>query len=415
MWHLLFKCGAAFRDADAERAVRAMWDMLVPQVGVDWFNRQAWSAEDFDRMLQQFADVWWHYLLALPVNAKGKKEVALTPQKIVCLVEAGCLRLKKCLRMRSVFVAVLFQLAVTGRHDQSACGVMADPACPPFYGKYVNRCHLGSMFSLKALIAKEKDYACARTTVNRFRGVRNRVVAEIFDTQGKELIRRPRSKIKRFKCLKCSERLKPGCTRCTRLQEHNSGGVISYYDHNHEWKCVADAQTVCSDVEFLRCNSVRMGSRIVHDGKLWTLNKRARTRDKDDTVILHLRQYTGKDATVSLQRHSKSLLAVASHSPDCYQMMRDNPDVVHSMCLSVLVDAELAIKCDAQSANTFVKYKRASPIRIRNKDNTHAVAMYAVWRSLVSVVAFAHSMQGKKLSQKMQRTLALAKTHYLTC
>ena len=386
IWSCFLRAGGAWRDDDSPGALRALWCLLVPDDGFAWFERQTWSTFELTAMFEQFCDVWWRYCAALPGARVGELH---QPTDVLRVVDIACEQLRCRSRTRSVFVAVLFQLAVTLRHDQSTCCVNADLTRPPFYSHYVNRAHVGSMFSLRTLIDCETRYACARRTVAKFRGVKGRVVAEVFDVRGKELIRRPRSKIKRFTCSKCSVKVRPRCKRCTRMQELDPQRLISYYGHHHEWVSVPDAQTVCGDVEFVAAGKVLPTSTVVHAGESWRVVKRARGRDdcgKAGKVVLHLeRQSDAQTQRAQLSCAPKSIVVVRPCASDCYEMMRDNASVVHGMCMSVPLDRTWRDRC---SADDLSQPYEEHPLKIVDARDVAQVARYAAWRSVVAVVAF---------------------------
>ena len=269
----------------------------------------------------------------------GCSTASLSARDKVCVAEAGYAQVVQCAAMRSVLVATLLQLAMTERHDQSLCSLRADPARPPFYDQYVDRGHIGSLFSLRSLLQCEDRYACAKRAVNKFRGVQGRLVAEILDGTGKEFIRRPRSQIRRWTCARCASRAQPRCRRCTRLQSDHPHALLAYWGHSRTWVSVSDAHTVCGDVEFVCADAVAPGARVSHDGVSCTLAKKARGRD-DTEVLLHLNTLGAKDPTppVVLHRAPKSVVAVFPTPPDCFEMMRDQPEVVHHMRTSVNMD-----------------------------------------------------------------------------
>ena len=316
-----------------ESGLRAVWRVLMPQEAVDWLREQP-SSRSLSLAMRSFGEIWWGYLTWLREKEGAPSALAL-----------GCQRLRASSRCRSAFAALLFQLVVTERHDQSVCSVQRDPRRPPFYDHCVSRSKVASMFSLRDLLRCENQYECARRTVEKFRGVKGRLVAEVYNAAGSELIRRPRSKIRRFCCSKCLKRPRSSCTRCTRLQEHDADALVSYFGHNHEWVPVSDVQTVCGDVLFLPSSSVRPGAVVSSHGDAgaehWTVGKIA--RGANDQVSLSGR--TAKSRVAKGWRGTpKSLVPVLPSAPDCARMLKENPFLVHGMCMSVNVDKHLACR-----------------------------------------------------------------------
>ena len=202
----------------------------------------------------------------------------LTNVEVACVVHLGCEALRTSARARSVFLAVMFQLVVSERHDQMLCSIRGDPECPPFYADYVSRSRVGSTFSLRSLLRCEDQYACAKRTVDRFRGVKGRVVAEVYAPGGAELIRLGRTKLKRFMCARCSaKRPRPGCKRCTRLQERNPCGIVSYFGQSRTYTPAEDVQTVCGDAVFVAVEHLKEGDVVLQHTKRGSFRLRVTT------------------------------------------------------------------------------------------------------------------------------------------
>ena len=410
MFHSLLLVGDAYaRGALLGGAgVRAAWRMLMPEDAVRWFAAQPWTEAALARLGARWGEVWWRYLRAFcglqprdaggacPASSASSASSALSARDVVCVVEAGHAQLLACARTRSAFAAVLLQLALTERHDQSLCSLRGDPSRPPFYDQYVDRSHTGSLFSLRTLLQCEDRYTCARRAVDKFRGVQGRLVAEILDDSGAEFIRRPRSRVKRFTCAKCARRrYPPPCRRCTRLQSDHPRALLAYWGHTRAWVPVPDAHTVCGDVAFVCARSVPVGARVVHAGAHWTLAKKARRRDDDPEIVLHLTPEDPKDpkdpedpedpgrAPVVLCRGPKSVLAVLPERLDCFEMLRDDARVVHGMRTSVNLDTAWRRRSGTRKGGQYA----TTPLRVASPAAGAPVWGYAVWRSLVAVCA----------------------------
>jgi hypothetical protein len=368
--------------------VRAAWAALMPDEGVAWFRRQTWTDAQLASLGAQWAGVWWHYLAAT-VGADGDAVLCLAAPaaRVVRVADAGAALVRAQPAARAAFAAVLFQLAVTARHDQHVCAVTADPARPPFYGHYVTRTRPASLFSLRSLLEAEADFACARRTTDAFRGVRGKVVAEFKGADG-TLIRRPRDKIRRFKCHRCvalAERRRPPrprCPHCTRLQEHHPEGLVHYYSNQHAWVPVPDALTVCGDVVFEQARGLKAGARLTHHGRTCVVHKLTRGRDGED-VKVHLRHLDDDGAAFTVRCAPKSVFAVLPAAPDCARMLRETPRIVHGMCLSVDVD-----KLWRRRAAGAVPALERAPLALNPRDPQDLRA-YAVWRSLAAVARWA--------------------------
>ena len=341
--------GALFTEA----GLRAVWRVLMPSDAVDWLQEQP-ASPSLSLAMHKFGEIWWGYLCWLRQNEYG--DVA---PHTASVVEFGCAQLRASPRCRSAFAALLFQLVVTERHDQSVCSVQRDPCRPPFYDHRVSRSKVASMFSLSDLLCCEERYACARRTVEMFRGIRGRLVAEVYDAGGTELIRRPRSKLRRWCCSKCEKKPRSNCTRCTRLQEHTPDALVSYYGHNHDWVPVADVQTVCGDVLFVPSKAVRPGAVVASHGESgaehWTVVKT--TRGANEGVKLTGHSSKGDSTTKAWCGDSKSVVPVLPCASDCARMLSENPFLVRGMCMSVSVDKYLRYrwaKCSTPVSASFL-------------------------------------------------------------
>lgn len=381
----------------------AAWSMLFPADATAWMRRVT-SRGALGEMARQWGNVWWNYLCA----RVGVPPSQLTTPEALCVIHLGCDALRTSARVRSVFLAVMFQLVVTERHDQMLCSIDGDPVSPPFYSNYVSRSKLGSTFSLRTLMACESEYACAKRTVDRFRGVKGRVVAEIYAPCGAELIRLGRTKLKRFKCARCSaSRPRPGCKKCTRLQEHNPEGVVSYFDERRTYTPVKDVQTVCGDVVFVTAKRLQRGDVVLEhtkdgDRKLF-LETKVFTTSK--TLMLNLRDATTGAKSV-WQRPAKSMVPVMPCHPDTVQMMTDNAEVVHGMGVSVHPDKV----CESWSLPAQRFYRAAtSPVQLKCLKGAHLIE-YAVWRSLAGLVKH---LLPKRTPLHVRKAMNISDTHCL--
>lgn len=362
--------------------VRAVWAALMPDEGVKWFRRQTWTDAQLAALGAQWADVWFRYLAA----AVGSPCVPDTAVHVVRVADAGAALVRAHPSARAAFAAVLFQLAVTARHDQTVCAITADPARPPFYNHYVTRTRPASLFSLRSLLEAESGYACARRTARAFRTAQGKVVAEFKGADG-TLIRRPRDKIRRFYCPDCvplvqSERPPLSrCSRCTRLQPTSRQGLVQYYSNQHQWVPVPDALTACGDVVFEQARRLQVGARVTHHGRICLVRKLTRGRD-DAYVKVHLRRLDD-GATQTVRCAPKSVLPVLPAVPDCARMLRETPRIVHGMCLSVDTD-----KLWRRRAAGAVPALERVPLAL-NPRAPEDLRAYAVWRSLAAVARWA--------------------------
>ena len=415
LWTSFLRVGDAYAADRMTTAdgFRYAWRALFPSEIADWLPEHA-GESDMNAMAAQWADVWWHYLCGL----QGVPPDSLSEEEAMCVVHLGCESLSSSARRRSVFLAVLFQIAVAERHDQMLCGISGNPKQPPFYSDYISRSKMGSMFSLRSLLECENRYECARRTVSRFRGVRGRVVAEVYAPGGEELVRLERTKLKRFMCAKCATtRARSDCRLCTRMQESSRDGLVGYFGQNRAYNLVPDVQTVCGDVVFVPVEKLRSGQTVgLHDGDGAKWLRVVQVVCLPDKTVSVLCRGQG-DKQVHLSRRLKAVLPVLPSAPDCVRMMRENPRVVHGMGLSVHPDrmekmlARNKTKKPSKVSlqDTPPPFARKSKIHIKEFKNRH-VKDYALWRSLVAVVA-CHLP--KNAPKHVHDSMRVAETHCL--
>lgn len=414
-WHELLCVGDAYANDRMCTATgfQNAWRALFPSKIAAWLREHVCES-DMDAMAFEWAEVWWNYLCAL----QGVPADTLTPEEAMCVVHMGCRALSTSAKCRSVFLAVLFQIAVSERHDQMLCSISGDPRQPPFYSEYVSRSKMGSTFSLRSLLECESSYECARRTVAKFRGVRGRVVAEVYAPDGVELVRLGRTKLKRFMCAKCaSSRPRSECRLCTRMQEHSREGMVAYFGQNRAYNLVSDVQTVCGDVVFVPVEKLKLGQTVLlHDNyETRRLRVVSAVAQPDNTVAVTCSTKSGKH--LRLKRRSKAVLPVLPCPPDSVKMMRENPLVVHGMGLSVHPD-----KMDVMLARNKAKKSdkplaipasgvaaTSSQIRIKDFRGRHAKD-YAMWRS---VAAFVACQTPKNAPKHLRDAFKIVETHCL--
>lgn len=393
MWNALLSVGDAYAEKCLLRAtgVRAAWRLLMPADAMVWFEAQQWSDAELARVGKQWGQVWWRYLRSLC----GAQHAPATPKATVCLAEAGFALLRTDARARSTFAAILLQLASQGRHDQSVCSLRADPLAPPFYDLYVSRSHTASVLSLRGLMKCEHAYACAKRAVDKFRDVQGRVVAEIAQGEGVNFMRRPRSKLKRFKCAACTKHVKSRCRKCTRLQPQNTHGLVEYWGHHHQWVPAPDVHTVCSDVVFVPAQKLTPGTRVVHNGLPYTVRDVEITKDvsadslKEKKIVRLRLQSWSAEKNIAVPRNS--MLAVRRRE-EGFQMLRDTPELVHTMRVSVNLDD--AWRKRAPRPPPTLSPHRLAPLRVTSPTAAEEVWSYAVWRSLAGAACSANQTIG---------------------
>ena len=379
-WDLFLSLGDAYaRDRLlGARGFDAAWAFLFSDETTAWMRGCASSVE-LDKIARQWGDVWWRYLCA----RVGAPSEGLTKVEAACVVHLGCEALRTSARLRSVFLAIMFQLVVSERHDQMLCSIRGDPACPPFYADYVSRSKVGSMFSLRSLLRCEDQFNCAKRTVERFRGVKGRVVAEVYAPGGAELIRLGRTKLKRFKCARCSaKRPRPGCKKCTRLQERNPCGIVSYFGQHRAYTPAEDVQTVCGDAVFVAAERLKEGDVVIRHTKTGSRRFRvaAAGRKSGSTVAFDVCDMVS-GAVLQWQRPVKSVVPTLPCRPDAVEMMQERPDVVHGMGMSVHPDKI----SEKWTRETITEVPARTPLKLSSLEG-NCLTEYAMWRSLAAIV-----------------------------
>ena len=403
-WNSFLSLGDAYARGSLLGALGfdAAWAFLFSEETTAWMRGCA-SPGELDKIARQWGDVWWRYLCA----CVGAPHDGLTNAEAACVVHLGCEALRTSARARSVFLAVMFQLVVSERHDQMLCSIRGDPKCPPFYADYVSRSKVGSTFSLRSLLCCEDQYDCAKRTVERFRGVKGRVVAEVYAPGGAELIRLGRTKLKRFMCARCSaKRPRPGCKRCTRLQERNPGGIVSYFGQHRAYTPAEDVQTVCGDAVFVAVEQLKEGDVVLQHTKTGSRRFRVTTvaRSAGNTVAFHLCD-AASGAVLRWQRPVKSVVPVLPCRPDAAEMMLERPEVVHGMGMSVHPD-KISEKWTREETTGVLA---TTPLRLTSLKGKH-LTEYAMWRSLAAIV---QHLLPEHTPKRVKDAIRTADTHCL--
>ena len=234
-------------------------------------------------------------------------------------------------------------------------------------------------------------------------------MAEIYAPGRGELIRMGRTKLKRFMCARCSaKRPRPGCKRCTRLQEHNPNGLVSYFNQHRVYMSVEDVQTVCGDIVFVPAKHLKQGDVIVEHS---AAHSRRHVVTGVERGASHNIRLTLSDASTKLRsvwrRDAKCMLPVLPREPDNANMMRDNAAVVHGMGMSVHPDKISEGWMDASF--TLTPPPTTSPLRLSSLSGGH-LKEYAMWRCLVAVV---QHLVAAKAPSSIQNALRAADTQCL--
>ena len=406
-WDSFLSLGDAYARGSllCARGFDAAWAFLFSEETTAWMRGCA-SPGELDEIARRWGDVWWRYLCA-----RWRASRRFDNAEAACVVHLGC-ELFARRRARSVFLAVMFQLVVSERHDQMLCSIRGDPECPPFYADYVSRSKVGSTFSLRSLLRCEDQYACAKRTVDRFRGVKGRVVAEVYAPGGAELIRLGRTKLKRFMCARCSaKRPRPGCKRCTRLQERNPRGIVSYFGQSRTYTPAEDVQTVCGDAVFVAVEHLKEGDVVLQHTKSGSFRLRVTTtaRTADSTVTLCLRDASGS-SVLQWRRAVKSVVPVLPCRPDAAKMMQERADVVHGMGMSVHPDKISEKWTREKTTEVFAM----TPLRLTSLKGKH-LTEYAMWRSLTAIVEHLLPQHTPKHARDAIRTADTHCLHHENC
>ena len=256
----LVSVGDAYHDLDAEPGLRALWRLALPDDAVSWLEALPAGSVGLDKAASAFANVWWVYaktfLYDVASSVMGaeveKTTAAPTVLEFSALVELAAHKMARSAKMRGRFLALLFQVVVSDRHDQSASYILGDPLEP--FSHYVSRSKIGALFSLRALLPLENDYVPAARAVSLFRKSSGKnPVAHQRAADHLQLEIPLRKRLFVYHCAQCAGRkgrAQFGCSKCGgRMKEGDSKELVRVWGAQRAHVPKPDVWTVLADVE----------------------------------------------------------------------------------------------------------------------------------------------------------------------
>jgi len=415
--------GDAYHDLDAETGLRALWRLALPDDAVSWLREtfpcgETAASKGLDKAASAFADVWWVYTktflydVASSVMGKGvgKTTAAPTALRFSALVELAAHKMARSAKMRGRFQALLFQVVVSDRHDQSTSYILGDPSEP--FSHYVSRSKIGALFSLRALLPLENEYVPAARAVSLFRKSSGKnPVAHQRAADGLQLEIPLRKRLFVYHCAQCAGRkgrAQFGCSRCGgRMKEGDSKELVRVWGPQRAHVPKPDAWTVLADVEAkpawaqskkkneaIHASALKVGDVIpVHGpsgredwrvnalgvrpcvGKItafaeWRGFKHEFEYDKTETVLTLCQNRVGKTKRRGVVR-----------------MLKEHPELLHEATLSVHLDKHLKRRAASAAA---VQWTTESVYVRTGEDggvlDESELKRYLIWRCAVGMV-----------------------------
>ena len=222
----LLELGGRHDAIDREPGLRRLWRLAQPDSANKWLDGLP-ASPSLDEAAGVFVDAWWNYIKRLP-GYSG----ALPPMASWALVELAARDMKEDAEMRGRFMALMFQVVVAPRHDQTCSSVVADPAGPQ-YSRYVSRTLPGALFSLRTLVELENKSQSVCNTVALFRKSSGKNPVVLARRSNKVEItpntaRRPHV----YRCPACAprKRAQHKCGGCSRMKEGDEHEIVRVGD-----------------------------------------------------------------------------------------------------------------------------------------------------------------------------------------
>lgn len=321
-WHRLLCYGSVCRSGHALSSVgmRALWGVILPDKANNWLDNM--NALPLKTLLSHFITVWWHYCCAC-AHTDVK---TLTPRQRVFVLELMCSSMQQRGSKHScVFSALLMQIVLLFCHDQSVCGIGAD-LNDVGYNHKIDCGKIGPVVEFSALLRHAETAECASSTVSKVRQPKRRIVW---------LLQRPSMKFRRLRKYKLYDKFVSAEGGNTRLEA--STNRIKYWNEEAEDHIYAsDFHTTLDSVAFKRCGDE------LQEGDVWLENATEEwlvesvepqgSSARPPVVVKCTRR--GKTRLVQCAFNLTIPVGTTKECRDAVLFLRDNPDVVDTMCLS---------------------------------------------------------------------------------
>lgn len=427
----LVTVGDSYHDLDAESGLRALWTLALPGDAVSWLEAIPAGSVGLNKAASAFADVWWVYAKTFLYDVAssgmgagfGKMTAAPTALRFSALVELAAHKMARSAKMRGRFLALLFQVVVSDRHDQSTSYILGDPSEP--FSHYVSRSKIGALFSLRALIPLEKEYVPAARAVSLFRKSSGKnPVAHQRASDDLQLEIPLRKRLFVYHCAQCAGRkgrAQFGCPKCGgRMKEGDPKELVRVWGAQRAHVPKPDVWTVLADVDAkpawtplkrknktTSASALNMGDVILVHGPsgreswkvtaigvrpcaqkitvfaAWKGFKREFEYDKIETVLTLTQNRVGEKKQKGVVR-----------------MLKEHPELLHEATLSVHLDKHLKHR----AASTATVQWATEPVYVRTGEDgdildESELKRYLIWRCAVGLVLAAEPELEQRLAE----------------
>jgi len=167
-------------------------------------------------------------------------------------------------------------------------------------------------------------------------------------------------------------------------------------------------QTVCGDVVFVMVKDLKEGDVVLEHDKSGSFNMRVVSVACLPCGRLRVSLSDKLGRTAAWDRMPKSVAPVVPCRPDTAKMMRENPDVVHGMGMSVHPD-KISERWSDDKLSCSYPTAALTPIQLSSLKGKH-LKEYALWRSLAAMV---RHLLPKEAPKHARDALAVTNTHCL--
>lgn len=385
-WDRLLRFGAVC-DANnvySEQALRSLSSLLLPDGVLSWLDTLP-ASTSFTGSMRSFVDIWCTYCGALAhcdYSAMETREKLLVLNLVCDDIESGG-------GSGNVFASLLMQCLVSGRHDQSVCSVVAD-LNNIGYAKRVDRAKPGVLVSSLALLRHEPNYPVAKRAMDKFRAPLTRAVWQVkSNEQATTFLRVARG---RLYCFPTDSGVS------TRL--HPVTNEIRYWSAESEsYVAKKEFYTTVDGVSFKKVVNLVNGDRVLNKDAGGFYSQKVVSSEICGEKAKLVLEYTNSRVSVHKPKHAYVLTGDGTNGRDVAHLLKECPDVTHTLCMSVGHPKEYMKK----RRGGVLSACKTCPMRLSFDE-------YVVWRC--AVAASVAGMSGRHKKKGMQKALE-ARTHLL--
>lgn len=386
-WDRLLRFGGVC-DANnvcSKEGLQSLSSLLLPDGVLLWLDTLP-ASTSFAGSMRSFVDIWCTYCGALAhcdYSAMETREKLLVLNLVCDDIESGG-------NSGNVFASLLMQCLVSGRHDQSVCSVVAD-LDNIGYAKRVDRAKPGVLVSSLALLRHESGYPAAKRAMDKFRAPLTRAVWQV--KSNKEATTFLRVARGRLYCFPTDSGVS------TRL--HPATNEIRYWSAESEsYVPKREFFTTVDGVSFKKAADLVNGDRVLNKDVGGVHSQTVVSSEICGEMAKLVLEYTNSRVSVHKPKHSYVLTGDGTNGRDVARLLKECPDVTHTLCMSVGHPKEYMKK---RRGGGVLSACETRPMRL-------SFDQYVVWRC--AVAASVAGMSGRHKKKATKKALE-ARTHLL--